>query len=67
MTPGFPVAAEISDPWVKQARAESSPASHYLGPHALVDQRYRQHGQCSLVAGELHHTDGQRMLGLVIE
>ena len=67
MTPGFPVAAEISDAFGEAGPGGVEPARHHLGPHALVDQRHRQHGQRAMVAGQLHQTDGQRMLGLVIE
>ena len=65
MTPGFPVAAEISDRSAKQARAASNRPA-YL-ERALVVERYRQRGQRPLVAGELHPADGQRVLGLIIE
>ena len=66
MTPGFPVAAEISGASAKQARAASNrPAT--TSAYALVVQRYRQRGQRPLVAGQLNQTDGQRVLGLVVE
>ena len=65
-TPGFPVAAEISGPSAKQARAASNrPAA--TSTRALVVERYRQRGQRPLVAGQLHPADGQRVLGLVVE
>ena len=65
MTPGFPVAAEISNASAKQCSGSIEPA-RLLFPRALVVERYQQRGQRPLVAGEPDPAAGQRVLGLFV-
>ena len=66
-TPGFPVAAEISDALGEAGRGCVEPARRYLGERALEVERQRQSGQRPMVASELDPANGQRVLGLVIQ